>query len=59
MELWGKEDGKEVWIGEDLTVTVPPRTEIGLYIRAVREEQDGIFFLVHTEQEIQIIYRDR
>ena len=63
MELWGKEDGKEdgkeVWIGEDLAVTVPPRTEIGLYIRAVREEQDGIFFLVHTEQEIQIIYRDR
>ena len=59
MELWGKEDGKEVWIGEDLTVTVPPRTEIGLYIRAVREEQDGIFFLIHTEQEIQIIYRDR
>ena len=59
MELWGKEDGKEVWIGEDLTVTVPPRTEIGLYIRAVREEQEGIFFLVHTEQEIQIIYRGK
>ncbi len=59
MELWGKEDGKEVWIGEDLTVTVPPRTEIGLYIRAVREEQEGIFFLIHTEQEIQIIYRGK
>lgn len=57
IEIWGREeDGKETRIGEDLTVTVPPRTEIGLYIRAVRKEQEDIFFPVHTEQEIQIIY---
>lgn len=32
------------------------RKEIGLYINAVRKEQEGIFFPVHTEREIQIIY---
>lgn len=57
IEMWGrKEDRKKTRIGEDLTITVPPRTEIGLYIKAVRKEQEGVFFLVHTEQEIQIIY---
>lgn len=64
-ELWEKEKKtkrgrkrkrKEAEIAEDLTITIPAKTETGLYIEGIREHDESIYFLFHTEQEIEIIY---
>ena len=57
IELWerkGEEKGTR--ITEDLHVIIPPKEETGLYIQAVYENSEGIYFPYHTEQEIKIIY---
>ena len=57
IELWEKRrEEKETKITEDLHVIIPPKEETGLYIQAVYENSEGIYFPYHTEQEIKIIY---
>ncbi len=57
IELWerkGEEKGTR--ITEDLHVIIPPKEETGLYIQAIYENSEGIYFPYHTEQEVEIIY---
>ena len=57
IELWerkGEEKGTR--ITEDLHVVIPPKEETGLYIQAIYENSEGIYFPYHTEQEVEIIY---
>ena len=57
IELWerkGEEKGTR--ITENLHVIIPPKEVTGLYIQAIYENSEGIYFPYHTEQEIKIIY---
>lgn len=57
IELWerkGEEKGTR--ITEDLHVVIPPKEETGLYIQAIYENSEDIYFPYHTEQEVEIIY---
>lgn len=57
IELWERRrEEKGTRITEDLHVIIPSKEEIGLYIQAVYENSEGIYFPYHTEQEIKIIY---